>query len=422
MTKLQAPPVPAGGRRTIAAIAVFVFMLNYFAIENDLYAQTAGISIGPRVDLVGGGATTQSFGNSTSPAASQNLNSYYYRVFPSLTMTAKGQRSTMQASYAFGYNRDKTLAGASNDSHVATLTLSAPVGRDWKINITDSFARTSNLAAFNASRGVTSPVPTTFNFLFYPSGVNQTSQNSSTQIGAEYRLTATATLAMNASYARLNYLNGGGFGGALTNQQRTSVGASYRQQTNERGSWSVDYTMAYLTFTAFESTQSQSVTAGYSYRFGNDMQFQVKAGPSYANNPQSGRSYASYNASASLQKILKTNTISLYASQTSGDATGLGGVSDSRTAGFSFNHRLAQNMTVSADTSAFDSQAKLGNSFSTRGGSAALTVGVSFTKTISLNWGGQYQRYQQLAPFGYEQKRLFISLRYNDPELWRSSR
>src|SRR5262249_42593235 len=155
--------------------------------------------------------------------------------------------------------------------------------------------------------------------------------------------TATATLSMNGSYARLNYLNGGGFGGALTNQQRNSVGVSYRQQTSERGSWNVDYNMAYLTFTAFESTQSQSVSAGYSYRFGNDLQFQAKAGPSYVNNPQSGGSYASYNASASLQKILKTNTVSLYAGQTSGDATGLGGVSDIRTAGFSLNHRLVQN-------------------------------------------------------------------------------
>jgi hypothetical protein len=184
----------------------------------------------------------------------------------------------------------------------------------------------------------------------------------------------------------------------------------------------LQYNTAYFTFTAFDNTQSQAINVGYEHRFSSNLQFQATAGPSYVNSRQAKGSYVSYNASAKLQQTLKAATLSAYYTHTSGNATGLGSISNTQTAGFAVNHVIGENMNLSTNLSAFDIQGQFGNLYNSRGVSAAAMIGIALNREVSLNWGGQYQRYVQAAPFGFDQKRLFISIRYSDPSLWRSVR
>src|SRR5205085_6547830 len=101
-------------------------------------------------------------------------------------------------------NRNKSLLTSDSDSHVAGATFSSSLGRNWKFSLSESFALTSNLAAFNAARGVTTSAPDAFRFLFYPSAVNQSSQSNTAQIKIDY-LTDNSTLSVDSSHALLSY-------------------------------------------------------------------------------------------------------------------------------------------------------------------------------------------------------------------------
>ena len=54
--------------------------------------------------------------------------------------------------------------------------------------------------------------------------------------------------------------------------------------------------------------------------------------------------------------------------------------------------------------------------------SAAASFCTPSTRELSLNAGAQYHKYDQTSLFVFDQKRIFISLRYNAPELWKFSR
>jgi hypothetical protein len=128
-----------------------------------------------------------------------------------------------------------------------------------------------------------------------------------------------------------------------------------------------------------------------------------------------------YNTSASLQKRFRstsaqTNSIVLRYIQTSGDASGLGSVSNTRQAGFSLR-RDTRSMTAFVDISAFETTGTLGNSLNARGIQGTATIGVPLTQTLSIQGGAQYQQYDHTSPYAFSEKRVFVSLRYTNPTL-----
>lgn len=415
----------------MAVLLVFVVGTEMLGQEAPTqgHGQAPQLSMAARLDLVGGSDETTENGIGAGTASTpQKLSSYYYQILPSLEINANGQRSVLHLSYTFGLSEDPASPFGNTDSQLATATLSQSLGRDWKINISDSFVRTSNLGAFNASLGTTSSVPNALSYLYYASAVNQISENNYVQVRTDYGLTPQSTLSLSGSYSLLKYPNGGPFAGDLSNQQGSSLGITYTHKTSERDSWNLAFGSSYYTFGNLGSAQSQAVSAGYSHRFANEFLFQVVAGPSYVDSSQSvdgsqtGGHYVGFNGSASLQKSLKTSTIRVYFAQTSGAASGFGSISNTRNAGFTLKQGIAKNLSLSADISAFDMQGQFGNLYAARGGSATAMIGLALNQTVSLNWGGLYQRYDQATPFGFDEKRLFVTLRYNAPGLWRSSR
>ena len=127
------------------------------------------------------------------------------------------------------------------------------------------------------------------------------------------------------------------------------------------------------------------------------------------------------NADVTLEERLRKAAISIYFVQLGGDASGLGSISDTRRAGFNvrFDSKRA---TLFMDVSAFDTKGTLDNVYDTRGAAVSASVGLPLNRTFSLNAGAQYQRYDHTADFGFEQKRLFVSLRMETPAFWRFAR
>jgi hypothetical protein len=117
--------------------------------------------------------------------------------------------------------------------------------------------------------------------------------------------------------------------------------------------------------------------------------------------------------------MVQRGSFSMNVSQTSGDTSGLGSVSTSREAGLSLSHVFRRNITISANVSGFDTQGLQVNSLSARGARAGGSIGYALRREWALSWGGQYQHYEGYRTAGYDQKRLFMTVRYSKPELWR---
>jgi hypothetical protein len=339
-----------------------------------------------------------------------------------MEMHSSGKSDVITASYAFGYRRTITGPRFSANSHVASATYSADLGRAWKLNLSDSFQMTSDLTTFNATRGDIPPIGG-LSFLFSPVSTGLSTRTNTASIGAEYRWSADSTLSFNASDSLLNYGDNTGFAGILSSQQWFSTSVTYSRRLTTRSSWNVGYTGAVLTFQDFDTTATHAASVGYSQQIGRGLTLQVSGGPAYVQTAQTANSYTGYNAKASLQQVIKTKTtMSLYYNEVTGNSSGVGSVSDTRSAGFGWTRLLGRAMTFYANLSGFDSKGRVANVYNVRGFSAAASFGTPLTRELSLNASAQYQQYDQTSIFGFNQKRIFISLRYNAPELWKVAR
>ena len=87
-----------------------------------------------------------------------------------------------------------------------------------------------------------------------------------------------------------------------------------------------------------------------------------------------------------------------------------------RSGGLSWN-RTGRNINVFVDMSTFESTGTLGNTLNTRGVQGAATIGIPLTRTVSVQGGGQYQKYDRTSLYAFDQRRVFVSLRYSNPTL-----
>jgi hypothetical protein len=71
------------------------------------------------------------------------------------------------------------------------------------------------------------------------------------------------------------------------------------------------------------------------------------------------------------------------------------------------------------DISGFESDGTLDNPESMRGLAGAASIGFSISRYVSIHGGGEYQRILQTSLFAFTQHRVFVSLRFNNPNLWR---
>ncbi len=391
-------------------------ILLLVALPLVLRAQERQYVFGVTMDVVGGARNERTVAGLAQGALPL---SSYYGAYPSVILTSPGARSTIRGSYSFGAERSNGDPSARSDSHDGSFTFSKILSRNLNVSLSESLQISSDATTFNAVRGVTPPAEN-FSFLFNPVSLARTSRNNNVGVLTSYTLSDSSALSVNATHSLRSY--GSGLSdGALTNQQRISGSLSYTKRTTSRDSWGVDYTGSYYNFGNFENAHSDTVGASYSNILGAGLTLRMTVGASQVRNLGSGNGYVGYNASAMLQKVVQYSSVSLQYTQQTGEPTGLGSTSDTRTVAFSFR-RFVNGRELIANVSAFDSAGTLDNPTDMRGISATGSIGHPMGRYFSIRAGGGYQRNVQTAQFGFTQKQVFISLRYNDPDFWRFSR
>jgi hypothetical protein len=381
---------------------------------SDLSAEDRKYVVGTTLNMTAGGSNGTNTGGASGDASVSG--SSFEDVYPSVRMTSTGLHSILDLEYAFGFSRVNDGSGNSSDSHALSLTYSGPIRRRWKITVSDSFQSTSNTTAFYGSRGVISPQE---NFVFNPLGATST-QTIRSSVGVEYGLDERSSLSFSGSYSYLNYSQQDpAFRGLLTRQQGATESVTFSHKFSRRSGWTVSYNGAYTDYMGqFDNTVTHAASVGVFTSIGRDVTFQLTGGPSYVQAGASSGNYASYNASASIGKPIKSNTLSVSYAHTSGQSTGVGSLSNSDHAGFGLSRKIGKRGSLFTDVSAFDTRSSLGAAYSTRGVAASASVGISVSRKWSVQVGGQYQRYDQTSVFGSEQKRVYAGLRFEAPQLW----
>lgn len=382
-----------------------------------LSAQERRYVVGTSIDLVGG--ATNNLSSTSIPVQQPQSLFFFYGAYPSINIESSNPRSVWNAGYGFGVNRMEGQSQLHSNSHSASLSLSSVLSPRWKIGLSDSFAVTNDVASFNAFRGVV-PSLQDFRFLFDPVAIRTVSQTNRANGNAEYTMNDRSSLSFGAEHSLRNY-DGTGLSGSLSDQQYSSGNVTYSRKTSMYETWTLEYTGSYFRFENFENSFSQRGDVGYSTQIRRDLALGLTVGASHVRTLRTQDTYVGYNTSATLQKTFQTSSLSLYYLQTAGDASGLGSISDTRTAGLSFGHR-GQTTSVSVNVSAFDTRARLDNTFSTKGVAGNATVGIRLTRMVSFQAGVMYQHYDQSSPYGFDQKRAFFSLRYENPALFRFSK
>jgi hypothetical protein len=390
---------------------VFVFVGICLISAPTLFAQERRYIVGTSIDFVGGGANSLS---NSSVSVGQHM-VFFYALYPSIRIDSTGGRSLLNAAYSFGLNRTETGENLHSSTHSASLRFSTPLSQKWTIGLSDAFDQTDDAATFNGIRGVT-PASEDFRFAFNPVASHVVSRSNSSSASAAYSLNDKSSLVFSGSHALRRY-EGLGQGG-LSNQQYMSGSASYNRRTSKSETWSFGYSAAYSDFSSFENSFTHTGFVGYSAELGRDLLFHIELGGAQVHNLQSRDTYAGLNTSAALRKRLRDDSFSLYYSQSAGGSSGLGSTSDTRTAGFSMS-RKGRAASLFIDISAFDSRGRFDNQYGAKAVQGSASIGIPLTPRWSFQVGAQYQYYDKSSPYSLDQKRAFLSLRYNNPTLFR---
>jgi hypothetical protein len=394
--------INAGG--SLALILIFAVVL-----------QAQRTDVGAGFDVVTGVNNNPSGTGGGNPQVPATL-APFYAVYPAITLTSTRGRSALNASYSFGLNRSEGEQAFTSESHSAAVTFSRPIGSRWNAILTESFMVTSDSSTFNTLRGVT-PAVQDVRFLFDPVAVRQSSRTNRAGITAIYAPNPQSNVSLNASHDLRNY-DSEFFSGALSDQQAFNGSIVYTRFPSSRESWSFQYSASYFDFQDFEDATVQGVTVGYSTDLVRDLKVELRVGLSRPRTVGSSTSYAGYNTAARIEKRSSAGSFSLSYEQETGQPSGLGSTSDIRRVAFGMGRRVGRG-SFSLDASVFDSQGTLDNSLDTRGFSASAGIGFPINQRLSIHGGGQLQRYDQTAPFGFTQKRVYVSIKYNYPDLWR---
>jgi len=404
------------GTRRASIIWQFVVTLT-FAMTT-AYGQDRQYTIGSTVDVVSGSDSNPT--NSLTGGLPQGSSrpATFFNLYPGISLVTSGGHSAFRATYALGLAGTRGDADYNSLSHSASLMFSYPATSKWKLNLTESFLATSDTASFNGLRGTTPPSDQ-FRFLFDPVALGLSTRTNTAGISTDYTLNPKSTLSLSASHGLRNYGNSPVLNANLSDQQFVTGKIDYTQKTTARDAWSVGYTASYFSFQNFGSWASHNFHVGYSVGITPDVKLELTVGATRLERLGSvgtGGSYVGYNSSAAITRRKENDSFSVYYRQDAGQPTGLGSISETRYAGVEVGRRFGT-IALFLDASVFDAQ-EIDNHLQTSGVHATASIGIPLNKTLSINGGAQYQRYDQTAPLAFTQQRFFVTLRYNDPKLW----
>ena len=397
--------------RTMQFFGVAVFIS---AMSTALYAGQEKLVVGISADVNGGAVGPNISGVDLSLSPGRYVS--YVGSSPSISLKAHGEHASLSSSYAFGFNSYNSDPSSRSNSHAALVAITNEFGPKWNLSLSDSFSMTSDISTFHLLSGLT-PIPDQFEFSFNPV-IAKSSRNNSASVGVNQVLSKTSSMTYGVSHSLVSYGDDPKLNGVLSDQQRISASVGY-SRSSERNTWSLGYSGAQFIFTSFQNSRTHSVSVGFSRRLSQMLSMHISGGPAYAQTTETVRHTLGANASFGLQRTVRNGSFSFNVSQSGSDASGLGSVSTNRQVGVGVTRTFGRSISLALDVAGLDSKENNNRALATRSVTAGGSIGYSFARRWSVNWGGQYQRYEGNSLFGFDQKRIFAALRYSNPEVWR---
>jgi len=376
--------------------------------------------LGTQVDFVTGGSN-QMGNSSLSFSQFQKSLAFYYGVYPSLDLKATGRHSQLDCSYsALGdrFNGDQKVTSVS---HAANANFALQPGRRIRLKLNGSYSSAPDYAAYSVYKGLVL-IPTGFQFLFEPALAQRNSQTIQGGGSLEFDLTSRSYLTFGLSSSYRSYAKNEVFLGRLSDQLRTEGSIGYSYKLSPHRNLSFRAIVAENTYKEFGNARTESATIAYSQQLSPAFAVSFEAGPSYVVSSKQSLNYLGYLVSANISHAVRTSRVSLYYSSRAGDSTGYGSISDTQSAGLSFALPLGKRLSANSSVSVLDSKGKMDNPYSYRGLSGALDLSYSLSERWFFSLGGSYRMNEGLISLNQEYKRIFVSMRYRAPELWRFAR
>ncbi|MBZ5499326.1 MAG: hypothetical protein LAP85_23250 [Acidobacteriia bacterium] len=375
--------------------------------------------LGTQVDFFGG-AMEQQGGAGFNFATLQKRIIPIFGVSPALRISSQGANSQLDLTYAFMWLRSNNQSSLNVILHNADMNFTARLSRSARLRLAER-ASSSNFSAFNVSSGA-GLSSADFRYAYEPALARRDSISSNANAGLDLDVGPASYLTFAASSSYLRYGNIASFGGRLSNQLRFEGNLAYSRKLSGHHTWHVKYTIAQNRFTNYGNARTHSAEMGLSLTLSPTATLALEAGPTLTQSRASNRDSLGYRASASFSKIINANRLSLHASHSSGDSTGMGSVSDIDNAGLAFSRIFGKRTMIDANLSAFRGKGRLDNPYSTRGYYGATSLAFMLNPHLFLICGGSYRKNEGAALLNSTYGLLYLSIRFSAPGLWRGSR
>ena len=386
--------------------------LLLFVLSVPLHAQRTNV-LGTAIDIAGGVSNNPPL-ILPQPGTTGGEASVFLGVFPMISLDSKGGSSSINATFAYGLNRFQTSTPVVNHTQSASLAFQKRISRRWNMVASELFSRSSDANTFYALRGV-EPVETTLPFS--PIAANLTAITNEAHIGFDNQFSQKSTLSFSLSHSLRGYPATGPNSG-LTDQHWIDLYVTYSRRISERTSWNAAYVYSLFDFVGFLDAKSNGGQFGLSSSIAKDTVLSATVGLSHIGALGTSQSTTGYEVSGSIQRTIGKNTLSFQLGQDSGRPNGIGSLSSNRQMSFGFNRHIGQKMSLFASASTFSSGGILDNEFDSKGAGATANLGYAVSRKLSLQVGGQFQRYFEPSAYKFTQKRLFFSVRYSEPNFF----
>ena len=403
---------------------LFIFIFIFSAMATAVWAErinTIGVSAG-----VIASADDRPYFEGYTPTADSDEYFLVGSFFPSISLNSRGPASMFTLSYGFGMNRVNSDLDLNTESHSVSLAWDAALGERATFKLVNNFRKSPDIDSFNLFRGI---VETPDGYFFDFDTVAQ-HRNS-------YWNTTSAELGIDAG-EHSNFMFSGGVsfrnfedvpGFRQEDQFRSNAGIKFSHDVSEHTSLNSDYDFRYWEYYGGSSSaSSHNVGLGLRHMFSPTLFLDLSAGPSYVISG-SGDNYfdnkTGYNASARLEKRIEKHLFSLGFSKRSAEAFGYGSLAKTWDAGLTYSREF-ERVLVNGSVRYFDTEALSEIGYSPHGVYSMLSLGLKVTRNLMFELGGSYRKQNNdnsevESVYGdYDRKRVYLSIRFNFPELWRT--
>jgi hypothetical protein len=388
--------------------------LLLFVLSVPLHAQRTNV-LGTGIDIAGGISNNPPL-ILPQPGTTGGEASVFLGLFPMISLDSKGSSSSINATFAYGLNRFQTSDPVVNHTQTAAVNFQKRISGRWNLNASESFSRSSDANTFYALRGV-EPEPLETTLPFSPIAANLTAITNQAHVKLDNQFSQRSTLSFSLEHSLRGYGPTGPNSG-LSDQHWMDLYVTYSRRISERTSWNAGYVFSLFNFVGFLDAKSNGGQFGVSTSIAKDTVLSATVGLSHIGALDTSQSTTGYEVSGSIQRSISKNTLSFQVSQDSGRPNGIGSLSSNRQMSFGFSRNFGQKMSLFASASTFSSGGVLDNEFDSKGAGATANLGYAVSRKVSLQVGGQFQRYFEPSSYKFTQKRLFFSLRYSEPNFF----